>query len=70
MSQWSAPVIDCDGHLVESIPEMAEYLDPIARKMATNPDATGPAYSPASTASTTPARRRSLTSRRPRLAST
>ena len=35
--QWSAPVIDCDGHLVESIPEMAEYLDPIARKMATNP---------------------------------
>ena len=37
MSPWSAPVIDCDGHLVESIPEMAEYLDPIARKMATNP---------------------------------
>ena len=36
MSETSAPVIDCDGHLVESIPELAEFMDPSIRKMATN----------------------------------
>jgi predicted TIM-barrel fold metal-dependent hydrolase len=37
MGPWNAPVIDCDGHLVESIPEMAEYMDPTIKGMATNP---------------------------------
>jgi uncharacterized protein len=34
---WAVPVIDCDGHLVESIPEMAEYMDPLVRANALQP---------------------------------
>jgi uncharacterized protein len=30
-------VIDCDGHLVESVPEMAEYMDPMVRANALTP---------------------------------
>jgi len=30
-------VVDCDGHLVESISEMAEYMDPAVRENALNP---------------------------------
>jgi predicted TIM-barrel fold metal-dependent hydrolase len=30
-------VIDCDGHLVESITEMAEYMEPAIRENALNP---------------------------------
>ena len=28
-------VTDCDGHLVESIPEMVDYLDPLIRPVVT-----------------------------------
>src|SRR5260370_33117687 len=34
---WAVPVIDCDGHLVESITEMAEYMDPMVRANALQP---------------------------------
>src|SRR3954447_12931976 len=34
---WTVPVIDCDGHLVESISEMAEYMDPAVRANALQP---------------------------------
>src|SRR5581483_1786206 len=30
-------VIDCDGHLVESVPELAEYMDPMIRANALTP---------------------------------
>lgn len=30
-------VLDCDGHLIESIPELAEYMEPAIRKVATAP---------------------------------
>jgi predicted TIM-barrel fold metal-dependent hydrolase len=30
-------VLDCDGHIIESIPEMVPYLDPIDREVALNP---------------------------------
>ena len=30
-------IVDCDGHMVESIPEMAEFMDPEVRKLALNP---------------------------------
>ena len=33
----AVPVIECDGHLVESIPEMAEYMDPMIRDNALQP---------------------------------
>ncbi|HEX9879527.1 MAG TPA: amidohydrolase family protein [Candidatus Binatia bacterium] len=32
MAQWQFPVIDCDGHLVESIPEMTEFMSPHLRQ--------------------------------------
>ena len=30
-------VLDCDGHVIESIPEMAEYMDPRIRRIALSP---------------------------------
>ena len=30
-------VFDCDGHIIESIPEMVPFLDPVDRGVATNP---------------------------------
>ncbi len=37
MTQWQFPVIDCDGHLVESIPELTEFMDSNMRqKSSTN----------------------------------
>lgn len=30
-------VLDCDGHIIESIPEMAEYMDPRIRRIALSP---------------------------------
>ncbi len=32
MELWQYPVIDCDGHLVESIPELTEFMSPHMRK--------------------------------------
>lgn len=37
MSQQAFSVIDADGHLIESIPEMAEYMDPAIREIALSP---------------------------------
>jgi uncharacterized protein len=37
MAAWPYPVIDCDGHLIESIPEMADHLDPELRAAVLNP---------------------------------
>lgn len=37
MSYEGYTVLDCDGHLVESIAEMAEYMDPRTRKHALTP---------------------------------
>ena len=34
MSWNGINVVDCDGHIVESIPEMAEYMDPGIRHVA------------------------------------
>jgi len=31
MTQWQFPVIDCDGHLLESITELADFMKPGAR---------------------------------------
>ena len=33
-------IVDCDGHMVESIPAMAEVMDPEARRVALNPSPT------------------------------
>jgi hypothetical protein len=30
-------VFDCDGHIIESIPEMATYMDPAIRNVALHP---------------------------------
>ena len=30
-------VLDCDGHIIESIPEMVPFLDPIDRDIALKP---------------------------------
>ena len=30
-------VFDCDGHIIESIPEMAAFLDPVDREVALSP---------------------------------
>jgi len=30
-------VFDCDGHIIESIPEMVPFLDPVDREIALNP---------------------------------
>jgi hypothetical protein len=30
-------VFDCDGHILESIPEMVPFLDPVDREIALNP---------------------------------
>jgi hypothetical protein len=30
-------VFDCDGHIIESIPEMALFLDPVDREVALTP---------------------------------
>lgn len=30
-------VFDCDGHIIESIPEMVPFLDPVDRGVALNP---------------------------------
>jgi predicted TIM-barrel fold metal-dependent hydrolase len=38
MAKNGVPVIDCDGHLIESIPEMAEYMDPGIRGVAVAPN--------------------------------
>ena len=32
MATETVPVVDCDGHLMESIPELAEYMDPDLRR--------------------------------------
>jgi uncharacterized protein len=37
VDQSSVSVVDCDGHLVESITEMAEFMDPGLRADALNP---------------------------------
>lgn len=37
MDRSQISVIDCDGHLVESIPEMAEFMDPSIRAVALRP---------------------------------
>lgn len=37
MNRSQISVLDCDGHLVESISEMAEYMDPSIRSVATDP---------------------------------
>ncbi|NIO11505.1 MAG: amidohydrolase family protein [Deltaproteobacteria bacterium] len=36
MSQWPFPVVDCDGHLVESIPELTEFMDSNMRQAVLN----------------------------------
>jgi predicted TIM-barrel fold metal-dependent hydrolase len=36
MMNWQFPVIDCDGHLVESIPELAEFMTPQMRQAVLN----------------------------------
>ena len=36
MAQWQFPVVDCDGHLVESIPEMTEFMSPHLRQSVLN----------------------------------
>ena len=30
-------VFDCDGHIIESIPEMVPFLDPVDREIALSP---------------------------------
>jgi hypothetical protein len=30
-------VFDCDGHIIESIPEMVRFLDPVDRDVAVSP---------------------------------
>jgi hypothetical protein len=30
-------VFDCDGHIIESIPEMVPFLDPVDREIALRP---------------------------------
>lgn len=37
MNQSQYPIIDCDGHLIESIPELAEFMTPQMRKAVLNP---------------------------------
>jgi len=37
MSDEQLSVVDCDGHLIESVAELAEYLDPHIRWIATAP---------------------------------
>ena len=37
MSAGAISVVDADGHLIESIPEMAEYMAPEAKEYALNP---------------------------------
>ena len=37
MTQKQFPVVDCDGHLIESIPELAEFMDPDMRQSVLNP---------------------------------
>lgn len=32
MARWQFPIIDCDGHLVESIPELVEFMGPGMRQ--------------------------------------
>ncbi len=36
MTQWQFPIIDCDGHLVESIPELTEFMDSNMRQAVLN----------------------------------
>ena len=31
MPEVNFPVIDCGGHILESIPEMAEFMEPVPR---------------------------------------
>ena len=37
MASASPAIFDCDGHIIESIPEMAEFMDPVIKPLATNP---------------------------------
>jgi len=37
MAQDDIRVFDCDGHIIESIPEMVPFLDPVDREVALNP---------------------------------
>ena len=37
MSYENYSVLDCDGHIVESVPEMAEFMSPRIRQHATRP---------------------------------
>src|SRR4051812_46519648 len=37
MTATRVPVVDCDGHLMESIPELTEYMDPDLRREALTP---------------------------------
>ena len=38
MAQWAHPVIDCDGHLIESIDELVEFMDKEMRHAVLNGD--------------------------------
>ena len=37
MTEWPFPVIDCDGHLIDSILEMAEFMEPGMRRGVLDP---------------------------------
>ena len=37
MAAWGFPVVDCDGHLIESIPELTEYMDPNLARAVVSP---------------------------------
>lgn len=37
MAEWAFPVIDCDGHLIDSIAEMAEFMEPVMRREILKP---------------------------------
>src|SRR2546430_685338 len=37
MAHWPYPIIDCDGHLIESIAELAEFLPVEVRQQVLHP---------------------------------
>lgn len=37
MNEWQFSVIDCDGHLIDSIEEMVQYMDPNTRRAVLDP---------------------------------
>jgi predicted TIM-barrel fold metal-dependent hydrolase len=38
MAAWTHAVFDSDGHLIESLPEWAEYMDPVTQRAVMNPN--------------------------------